>query len=102
MSAATREGLRRLDGWTVALWLKAPHGPEGPGRWHVQRVEKLAYHDVGPMRGIVRLDADPDAASFLFARLAGGVVRLQFAQISTWAEISPPPRPPLPVEELTR
>jgi hypothetical protein len=102
VSAATREGLRRLDGWTVRVWLSAPSGRDGPGRWNAKSDSKIFYDDAGPVTGVIRLDVNPDVGSFLFARMSGGVCRIRFEQVSTWAEVAPPPRPPLPVEQVPR
>jgi hypothetical protein len=103
VSAATHKGLRRLDSWVVRLWLCAPQGSEGPGRWNAgNHGSKVAYADTGPMTGIIRLHADPAADCFAFIRPGRAVVRVAFSQVATWAEVAPPPRPPLPVEQVPR
>jgi hypothetical protein len=99
-AAAVREGLRRLDGWLVRLWLVAPFGGSGPGRWHARRQGKLDYQDTGPMTGIIRIPVDPTAEAFLLDRPGRAAVRILYAQVSVWQEVASPLLPP--VEEIPR
>lgn len=94
MSAAIREGIARLDGWTISLWLQGGGVRVGWTGGHLQPTP------AGPMRGRVELDGDP--AGFLFHRFGRAPVRIRYDQIVIWRELFPPPRPPLPVEERPR
>jgi hypothetical protein len=106
-NAAVREGVRHLDGWLVALWLRSPVGVDGIGpaararRRRSQAQEHPTDH-VGPQRGVVTCDLDPAADSFTFTRWGRPPVRLQFAQVAMWEPVSPPPPAPLPVEDVAR
>jgi hypothetical protein len=95
-SAMTREAIRNHAGGWLVLWLTAePHRAPGSNGRNVPS-------PAGPMRGSVELPEDPEADWFLLRRYGRRVVRIAYAQVSTWAEVAPPPEPPMAVEDLPR
>jgi hypothetical protein len=103
MSAAVREGVRNLAGWTVTLWLTTPDGLHRGG---VHLAGAIPYGKAtssglaGPMCGVVEV-TDLDADWFKFHRPNRAAVRLHYSQVAMWQALRPPPAL-LPVQEIPR